>query len=178
MATTFELIETKTITSGSVSTFTFSSIPQTYQDLKLYIKAQALAPSNLYLDMRMRFNADSGLNYAAGEITASGSSFSSAMYNGSNGFLNIPLQGTFDANTSYAVYEIDLFNYKDTAKVKLGTGNASLLSIATPATTIQYRWQSYLWNNTSAGISSIEFFTSTGSFKTDSVFSLYGIKKS
>jgi hypothetical protein len=178
MATTFELIETRTITTGTVSTFTFSSIPQTYQDLKIYIKGQALAPSNLYLDMRMRFNGDSATNYAAGEITATGSSFGSAMFDGTNGFLNIPMQGTNDANTSFAVYDIDLLNYADSTKVKLGTGNATLLSLNAPSSLIQYRLQSYLWKNTSAGISSIEFFTSVGTFLQQSVFSLYGIKKS
>ena len=178
MATTFELIETKTIATTSVSTITFSSIPGTYQDLKLYIRAQAQSANN-YLDLRMRFNGDTSTQYGQGEITGTGaSSFSSAFYNYSNGFINIPLQGTANASVTYATYEIDLLAYSTAGRVKMGTGNATLSDITNPATNLQFRLQDYLWDNTSSAITSITFFASTDVFRVGSVFSLYGIKKS
>jgi hypothetical protein len=178
MANTFELIETKTISTTTVSTITFSSIPGTYQDLKLYIRAQAESGSN-YLDLRMRFNGDTSTQYGQGELTGTGGSgFSSAFYNYSNSFINIPLQGTVNTGVTYATYEIDLLGYSTAGRVKVGTGNVTLSDYINPGTNLQFRLQDYLWDNTSAAMTSITFFTSTDVFRVGSVFSLYGIKKS
>ena len=77
--TSYESIATVTVGSGGSSSIDFTSIPSTYTHLQLRMTARCTAqsggnPTNVYL----RFNSDSGSNYAWHQLAGNGSAASAA----------------------------------------------------------------------------------------------------
>lgn len=165
----YELIESNILTS-SASSVTFSSIPQDYKHLQ--IRSVALGTGGNLAMFRMRFNSDTGSNYAWHRLRGDGSSVSSAA--GTSQSYIEPLQriaGSSGNSTSYSAAIIDILDYAVTTKNKttrtLGghTLDSNFIFL-----------NSGLWLNTSA-ISALELFVDgTNNFVSGSRFSLYGIR--
>jgi hypothetical protein len=165
MALTFDNIATVTLSSAT-NVVTFSSIPQTYTDLRIYCSAIATV-SNTYI----RFNNDSTTNnYLTGEIfteptTGVAISEFTAIW---NGYIS-----QWD-QTAQSHSILDVFNYTNTSKFKntfshTGEGRTTF-------TTRGVAMTGGTWKNTSA-INSISYFAgSAGNWSIGSVFALYGIK--
>ena len=64
MNETMVKIATYTVPSGGQASITFTNIPQTYTDLKLYISARTARTSDYLDDMDITFNNDTGANYS------------------------------------------------------------------------------------------------------------------
>ena len=120
----------------------------------------------------LRFNGDSGSNYANHYLYGDGSS---AVAGADTTQTNINLYGslvTSSASNVYAVTVLDVLDYTSTNKNKTvralsgQDSNGSGISILT----------SGLWINSSNAISSLTITANTGNFTTASQFALYGIK--
>ena len=162
MPATYEPIATTTVSGGSTSSITFSSIPSTYTDLVLVFNGSMTGGSN----GAIRFNGDTGSNYSATVLYGTGSA------NGSVRDVNVGLiivnfaTATGDRNISRMM----VMNYSNTTTNKTtlfrrdDTHNAVVAGVG-------------LWRSTAA-INSIEFVQTVGAsyFTAGSTLTLYGIK--
>lgn len=163
--TSFESIATATGT-GSSGTITFSSIPSTFKHLQV----RGINNDGSGFDIQLRFNSDSGSNYAyhylegyGSGVSAAGAATQTKIIIGSSGF------GTNIMGASV----IDVLDYANTSKYKtvrtlIGNdrngGGSIMLS-------------SGLWQSTSA-ISSLSLINDAGAnFTSSTTFALYGIKE-
>lgn len=162
----YESIATVTVGSGGAATISFSSIPLTYQHLQIRFSAS----SNTVSGLRLRFNSDTGNNYAWHQLFGTGSTVvaSSGASQGS-----IALAYDNKADISFPVPGFtDVLDYSNSNKNK---------SLRTITGTEQNNndgiviFRSGLWVNTSA-INSMSIFLDSGSFNQYSSFALYGIK--
>ena len=160
---TYESITTTTLSSSSASV-TFSSISGSYTDLIAIFNGGSTSAG---MDIRCRFNGDSGSNYSFTYLTGNGSSASSGRAN-SQTFMPLDYNGYLN-NSIQTVSIINLMNYSNstTYKTTISTFNTPSYGLDLAAG---------LWRSTSA-ITSIEFFPSGNSFLTGSTFTLYGITK-
>jgi hypothetical protein len=143
---------------SSASTVTFSSISGSYRDLVLIIDSRgaSFAP-------QIRFNSDSGSNYAwvwmggDGSGTSSNSASSVAQFN----------LGNFAtwANPTSAIFNI--MDYSATDKHKTVLNRIDIPSGGTSGWAMR-------WANTAA-ISSIQLFAAAGSYAAGSTLALYGV---
>jgi hypothetical protein len=150
--------------SGGSSTISFTSIPSTYKHLQLRVM---LFSTDVDL---IRFNGDTGSNYAFHGLRGGGSS-ASAYGNASTSSIqlgtNVPSSAIYPQ-----IYILDILDYASTTKYKT---IRNLLGFDTNNTsTGQIEFSSGLWMNTSA-ITSLVFSNGAGHNQYSS-YALYGIK--
>jgi len=164
---TYESIATSTLGSAA-SSITFSSIPNTYTDLRLVLVGKTSSAVNPY----MRFNLDSGANYSVTRIYGNGTSAASTRSSGDTS-LNLDNNSNFDT-AQPALLEADIFSYAgSTYKTCLVTISADKNGSGTTTNTVG------LWLSTSA-INSVRILHSAGSgqtFDAGTTATLYGILK-
>ncbi len=171
MANTYKLIENKTLSSAS-SSVVFSNIPQTFTDLHFRVSGRNSA-NTTYVPCYLNFNSSastkiSALMYTSGQpsstinhSTLSGA-FTGDVIGSASGLtllmsnLEVYIPDYTNASNPYKVYQADI----------------TTMNTAAPA---YNEFSVGTWNNTNA-ITSVAFEFLTGSFVTNSVFSLYGIK--
>jgi hypothetical protein len=175
--TSFESIATVTVGSGGSSYVEFTSIPNTYTHLQIRCLSQEnespASASTDYDNLVMRFNSDSGSNYARHHLNGSGSAASAygaasvtyAYVGGS--------QRGGSSNYYFGATIIDILDYKDTNKYK----TVRALSGADTNGGGFIRLASALWQSTNA-ITSIRIQSDGGTWNLQqySHFALYGIK--
>ena len=158
----YESIATSALTS-SQSSVTFSSLGS-YKHLQ--IRSMCFGSNNLE-NLYIRFNSDSGSNYARHYLLGDGASASASA--------TAPDTGGVFSNTSTStspyVAVCDILDYADTNKFKTiraisgrdtnGAGDITL--------------RSSLWRSTSA-VTSITIYAGVGTLSSGSHFALYGIK--
>jgi hypothetical protein len=160
----FESIATAT-GNGSSGTITFSSIPSTYQHLQIRLQVIASGGGG----QAIRFNSDTGNNYARHNVGGNGSS----VFAGGTASTNQIFIGDDSAATNPATMIVDIHDYASTTKNKTvrsffghdrnGAGSVYLYS--------------GVWLNTGAVTSlSLGQGNFGGIFDTGTVASLYGIK--
>ncbi len=165
-ATSYESIATTTVGAGGSATITFSSIPSTYQHLQLRIAGSSSAVNNF----RMRFNSDTGSNYAVHQILGTGAAISAS---GSTSQTSINLVYDNKANVSFpAVAIVDTLDYANSNKYKTVRSLAGSEQNTNDGLVM---FRAGLWMNTAA-ITSISIFLDSGSYNQYSSFALYGIK--
>ena len=165
MANTYILIEAKTLASAAASV-TFSSIPQTYTDIKFVLSlrsATADTRDSIYIKPN---NSTSNLTYRY--IRSDGSSVSSntldrvdidAANATANTFGNLEIYIPNYASANYKSFSIDTVTENNAVEAYAGL-------------------HAWLWSDTTA-ISSMVFANlSAANFVTNSTFYLYGIKNS
>lgn len=164
VTTSYESIATAT-GNGSSGTITFSSIPSTYQHLQIRLQVIASGGGG----QAIRFNSDTGNNYARHNFGGNGSS----VFASGTASTNMIFIGDDAAATNPSLMIIDVHDYASTTKNKTvrsffghdrnGAGSVYLYS--------------GLWMNTSA-ITSLSLGQGIfgGIFDTGTVASLYGIK--
>ena len=161
MATTYQLITAQTLTS-TVTSVTFSSIPQTYDHLIMRISART-AESFYNSALTWQFNAGGGTHTYRFWQVRGGSSDS-----GANRFQEIP--GANQSTNVFSANEIIIPNYTKTMARTIGatsvvqsfTNQSRLLGAAN------------YWDNT-APITQI-VLSNSGGIVSNSTFSLYGLK--
>jgi len=163
MPTPTEEFIAKYTTTGSASTYTFSSIPNNFTDLIFVINYDSATAGNQSLNMR--FNGDTATNYSYTILRGSGSAAQSArgstddrIYCGSSstGTTNI---------ASTAIIQIQ--NYSNTTTYKtalIRDNNPDYYVFANVG----------LWRSTAA-ITSVTFYQSSYNFINGSTFYLYGV---
>ena len=163
MANTYTLIEAKTLGSA-VASVTFSSIPQTYTDLKLVISPR----SNRIVadDMKLQFNSNT-TGYTAKRLYGNGAG------TGSDSALHLNINGADSTSNTFSNVEYYIPNYTS-SNYKSWSGDAVSENNGTEA---YAEFGAYLWSNTAA-ITSISVITVNGDLISGSTFYLYGIKNS
>ena len=165
-STSFESIATVTVDSSSgASNIEFTSIPSTYKHLQIRGIVRGTGSISYQI---LRFNGDTGSNYADHGINANGSSVTT-FYDVSNN-----TAGQQDVTATASIFTgiiIDILDYANTNKYKTlrtlsgydtnGAGNLS--------------FRSGLWMNSNA-ITSIKLEPNTNNYAQYSQLALYGIK--
>lgn len=162
MAATYEPIATTTLGSAQ-SSYTFSSIPQTYTDLILIVSAtNSIAGQSDFFQVG-NGSVDTGSNYSYTGTAGDGSTASS--YRATNG---IRCYAGYMQTSSIYSSIINFQNYSNTTiyktiLVRKGQSDSYVESIVN------------LWRSTSA-INTIKIFPDSNNFASGSTFTLYGIK--
>lgn len=160
MPSTYDKIETYT-TSGSATSYTFTSIPQTYTDLLLVMNLSRASVDDTMFRVG-NGSVDSGSNYSATWLEGNGSSASSGRWSNQTA-------GIIDYGTSNITNLVHFMNYSNT------TTNKTMLVRENDAATLTGA-RVNLWRSTAA-INRIQVYNFTGiAFSNGSTFTLYGIK--
>lgn len=176
-ATSFESIATSTVGSGGSSYVEFTSIPGTYTHLQIRCLSQenqSPVSSNTSFDnFVMRFNSDSGSNYARHHLNGDGAS--AAAYGAASvtyAYTGISQRGG-TSNLYFGATIIDILDYANTNKYK----TVRALSGADLNGSGNIRLASALWQSTSA-VTSIRLQSDSSGWNLQqySHFALYGIK--
>jgi hypothetical protein len=150
------------ITLGSAAaTVTFSSISGAYRDLILVIESQGTTTA----DARLTINGSSSAIYNYVRISGTGSSATSG--SGANQTIGVISSQPFSTTSQAALLTLQFMDYSATDKHKTVLVRSNAASTGVEA--IVQRWAS------TAAITSILVFPSTGSWAAGGTFSLYGI---
>jgi hypothetical protein len=170
MANTYTLIEAKTLGS-TTATVTFTSIPQTYTDLKLLVSSRSTLSAN-YNYLTVNFNgASTNWNYKV--LYAVGSSAESASSNAT--FIEYIWQPAANVTAnSFGNIELYIPNY---TSANYKSVSADFVSENNGTTGFILGLNAALWPNTAA-ITSITLGADGASLLSGSSFYLYGIKNS
>lgn len=155
--------------SGTPTSVTFSSIPSTYKHLQVRIFGRMGAGARF----QMRFNGDTGANYALHTYLGGGTSAYGLSGTGST--ITFMQLGYTDGDASiFCANVVDILDYTNTSK------NTTMRALTgydkNTLTSGEVGLWSGLWMNTSA-VSSITIFSNNGAtIDANSSFALYGIK--
>lgn len=151
--------------NASAASVTFSNIPQTgYTDLKVVVSARGTASS--VQNITISFNA-STTGFTRRTIYGDGATASST--SGSNSILSI-VEGTNYTASTFSSIEMYVPNYTSSNNKSFSIDSVTENNATTSYTVMD----AGLWSNTAA-ITSIGFTPVSGSFDTNSTFSLYGL---
>jgi hypothetical protein len=165
MPVTYKPIAT-TNGTGSSGTVSFTSIPATYTDLVLVGSIRSTSAASV---MRYRFNGAT-TNYSATTLYGTGSSAESFRTTGESGIYGLGGSGNYtpSASNTFAVFNLNIFNYANTTTYK-----TSLMRIGGSASA---ETNVGLWRASPVAITQIDLVLDSGSITSDSTFTLYGIK--
>jgi hypothetical protein len=169
MANTYTLINSGTVGSGGASDITFSSIPQTYTDLMIFVSARA-AISQSFQGNYINYNgSNTGYSNKNLEGQGSGTLISYATKNPYAGYINgaTSTANTF-SNISIYIPNYTSSNYKSYSVDTVYEDNTTF---------VLTEIQAVLWSNTAA-ITSIKLFPPSDTYVQYSTAYLYGIKNS
>jgi len=164
MPITYDNIATTTLGSAAAS-FTFSSIPATYTDLKIVCSNITSAAGAVQLS----WNSDQSSLYSATSIYGTGTTaVTQSFLNDSRVLIIGYVGGPSNTNPSFAT--IDLFNYA-----------GSTFKTALIQQNVNYNGSGGVANNVSCyrstnAISSILFYTNGANLNAGCTFTLYGVK--
>jgi hypothetical protein len=171
LANSFDLLET-TVLGTTASSVTFSSLGS-YSDYKhLQIRATMRANGTTLTFYRIRFNGDTGTNYARHWLTSQGTNVSSAVGTNNIGIFpadRLPGDSTTNSFTASVIDILDFSNANKNTTVKVFSGYRDAVNGG------QIRLASGFWNNTAA-VTSIEIASQSDNFVSGTRMSLYGIK--
>jgi hypothetical protein len=144
--------------SGSVATYTFSSIPSTYTDIIFVVKGSLAGADAAYL----RFNGDTTSNYTRIYVYGSGTGTGSGSIASETGI-------AFSMGTDQGNTILHIFNYANTTTKKSVVLRNDYLSNAAVKTV-------GMWQTSNTAISSISLTTASGNnFTSGTMLTLYGI---
>jgi hypothetical protein len=171
---THTLISSQTL-GGTTASVTFSSIPSTYNDLKLVVSARGDV-SALLGAVKVAFNGDSATNYSYTNLLGNSSAASSTRASSATSDLIINQDDATATASTFGSCEIYIPNYNS-------TGSKPWFNIdvtednAVTAASADIQANAHLYRGAS-GISSITLTPNSGNFVQYSNFYLYGIKNS
>lgn len=159
---TYEPIATNTVSGGSTSTITFSSISGSYTDLVLVCSGNSNSGTD-YPRIRVGNGSASATGYSDTQLYGTGTTATSYRETSQTGFIF----ATYPATSARVSTIFNIMNYSNTTTYKtvLTRDNNSAGNVTAAV---------MLWQSTSA-INYIELFI-TNNFVAGSTFTLYGIK--
>ena len=160
-----QLIAKQTVGAGGAASVTFSSIPQTFTDLKVVMSTRSSGTSVVQIQFNGSTSNRSNIRlYGNGSVTAS--------FSGSDVF-TYQNRSSYTANT-FDSSEIYIPNYTSSNFKSVSIDNVT----ETNASAVDMQLQAGLWSQTAA-ITSLGFFPdSSQTFVEFSEFTLYGISNS
>jgi hypothetical protein len=172
-AGSYELIST-TLLGGNQSSVTFSSIVSTYSHLQIRMSVKS-DRAFAFDNMQMRFNSDSGSNYASHWLYSNNSTIVPDYESSTNRIIVARVPDAAANANEFGASVIDIADYKSTTKNKV------IKSLYGSNTSTSYPYSGMhtgAWFSTAA-ITSITLLPVSGTnFTANSRFSLYGIKGS
>jgi hypothetical protein len=180
MPITYTSIESKTISSLTTS-FSFTSIPQTYTDLILSMSGLSVA-SETYI----KFNDDStSANYSAHTMSGQGNNagypgvWYPYRYNGSSNGIIIGNRGTTSSTTIPTYYYVNIMSYTNGNIYKNTLSRSGIINNSTSGSlTGNVEITTGMWKSTAA-INKITVLNSAGgNFQVGTTATLYGVKNS
>lgn len=165
MANTYTLIQSVTVGSGGAATIDFTSIPQTYTDLKVVWSLRSSTSGNQVLISLNGSTTSFDSRYLSGN-GASTASGTLARYAGVSAY-------TSETASIFSNGEIYLPNYTGSTNKSFSSDSVS----ENNGTTTYQILIAGLWSNTAA-ITSLTLTNNTGNWIQYSSASLYGIKNS
>ena len=174
MANTYTLIEAKTLTATAASV-TFTSIPQTYTDLllKFSCRSTSTAGADIYANLKIQFNSDTGNNYNGILVFSNLSSPGSGSYTAQAGNLFSYANGNVTTASTFSNGELYIPNYTSSNQ-KISSVDCVVENNATNGFV---ELAAEKWSGTSA-ITTIDVVSLYGLHTANSNFYLYGIKNS
>lgn len=166
MPATYDAIATTTLTSQQ-SSITFSSISAGYTDLRLVIEG-IMSTNNV--TPSLRFNSDSGTNYAYIGNYGDGSLTTASIQGTSQTGISFGLLRLWDVQNPFSRI-VDIFSYADSGNKSILVQEINMTPSAGTAGFFAWRW-----GNTAA-ITSLTLVTNTGFFDVGFIATLYGILK-
>lgn len=163
MPQTYVPIATTTLGSAAAD-ITFSSISGAYTDLRLVFEGLAVSAG---VDIYCQVNGDTGSNYSHTRLTGNGSAASSSRGSSLN-YMRFS-DGGSPQTTNASLTKIDFMNYSNTTTFKTALNRADNANRGTDAVV-------NLWRSTAA-ITSIKFYLSSGNINSGATATLYGILK-
>ena len=171
---TYTLISSQVLGSSAASV-TFSSIPSTYNDLKLVVSARGDTAAATGL-IRMYLNNDSGTNYSFTYILGNSSAASGTRYSSITTNNSISYDEATSTTSTFGSSEIYIPNYNSTSSKPFFNINVTENN-SSAADSADIKAVASLYSGTS-GISSIMLSPAANNFVANSSFYLYGIKNS
>jgi hypothetical protein len=166
----YDSIASTTVGAGGASSVTFSSIPSTYTHLQIRAIARG-SQADASDQIGLRFNSDSGSNYAIHQMGSSGSSTFSTGGGSETKMVPGYVTGANSAANVFGAAVIDILDYANTNKYKTVKGLTGY-DVNGGGLTIM---RSGLWMNTAA-ITNIVCLPDSGVFAQYTSIALYGIK--
>ena len=167
MAKTYEPIASTTLGSAAAS-YTFTSIPGTFTDLRAVIRCKTSHTSHSALILEI--NSDSASNYSNTRLYGNGSTATSDRFSSQTG-LDVGFMPPSTAGWGTIIF--DVMSYANTNVYKTVLNQWETQAGASGS---QYVLRQVgLWRSTSA-ITSMKFTFNSGNIVTDSTLDLYGIK--
>lgn len=157
----YEPIATQTVGSA-VASVTFSNIPQTYTDLVIVGKLVEDTGGNN--NARMRFNSDSGTNYAQTGCANDSGTNSPSKSNNTTG-IGVSYGNANSGRTPEFI--INVMNYSSSSYYKTTLGRNGY-------STIWVDMSAGSWRSTSA-VTTVSFHTTNTNFGVGTTFTIYGI---
>jgi hypothetical protein len=165
----YDSLATVTLSSSS-ATVDFVGIPSGYKHLQIRAIARstsAVTASN----MRLRFNSDTGNNYAVHYLGGDGASpYAGASTSSNKGYAGLT-SGASATSGIMGATVVDILDYTNTNK---NTTTRALSGVDLNGSGYM-ELDSSFWNNTSA-VTSISLFFDSGSFAQYTQFALFGVK--
>lgn len=172
--TSYESIATVTVGAGGQSSISFTSIPSTFKHLQVRLIARSNRASFTQDIIRIRYNSDTGSNYAYHMVEGTG--VNPASTNSGSSTASPWLMFTGGATATASVFNgavIDILDYTNTNK---NTTTRALQGLDQNTSDSRVGLASILWNNTAA-VTSLEISPIYGTgFVEYTHAALYGIK--
>jgi hypothetical protein len=168
------------VPSGGVATITFAGIPNTYKHLQIRAIGQSSRATFGFDDVILRFNGDTGTNYARHYLGGDGSSaYAGAANTPSTYIYTDSIIGSSTAGASFfGGFVMDIFDYTSTLKNKtVRTLGGIDLNGTVGGQGGRITLNSGLWFATPSAINSLILSTASGTnFSQHSQFTLYGVR--
>jgi hypothetical protein len=169
MANTFIKIQTVTVGSGGAASIDFTSIPQTFTDLKILVSGRTLQ-AQIFASASLQFNSDSGSNYKWRRLLGNGSTASSDNSTSATSITAWDMAGANSTASLFSNSELYIPNYRSANQKSVSIDFA----YENAGSTTGVGFVAGLWTNTAA-ITSIKIFGTT-TLAEFSTATLYGIK--
>lgn len=166
----------KVVTTGSASTITFSSIPGTYTNLKIFIQGRDTATGSGTASVRLMVNGDTtAANYSTGQTLLGNNTTASASQPASTttGVACCQLPGTTSSANAVGQGEVTINNYAGTAFWKTVVGVSHEMVDDSP-TNNQVGLFAFTWKNTAA-ITNLVLTAGVTAFVDGTTAVLYGL---
>lgn len=164
--------------TGSSSSFTFTSIPQTYKHLQIRAILRENSGGNANGSLKLEFNG-SGSSVGRGhwfQALGETSPYTNAQYDSGDMYIQYVSVGSAATGNVYGMLIMDIMDYSDTSKNKVIRNFYGINANNLAATSAAVGSNSNLWVNTSA-INQIKLVGSNNNpYTTLSNVALYGIK--
>ena len=170
MANTYTLIASSSAGSGGVTSFDFTSIPNTYTDLSLLFSVRTNYGST-FDGCLLRINGDTSANYSSKNLRGSGSSATSASSSSATNLFVGSIPGVNATASIFQNASIYFPNYAGSANKSLSVDSVS----ENDNTTAYALMVAGLWSSSSA-ITSLKLYPEVGTvFVQYSSAYLYGV---